>query len=90
MKIEKGNRMKKSIIGAVVLTVATSVFAAAEVVINLDYKGIDRQIKFQFNDFTEAVEFVKEKAEDKLESEGYCDPKINTITIRKVEIKGLN
>ncbi len=72
------------------ITLGNNARAAAEVSIKLDNHGLEREITFQFVDFTEAVEFLQSKAEDRLAETGQCDPRINRITITQKYIEGLD
>ena len=72
------------------LMVYASAYSGADVTVKLVQGDSESDIVFQFNDFTEAVEFLQDKMEEKLAQDGYCDPRISSIVVSKSYIPGMD
>lgn len=69
-----------------ILLLANFAFAGARLVIHLEDNGITETVVFQCGDLNECAERVQER----MESEGGCDPRVKKVVIETVHIPGID
>lgn len=78
--------MKKILLALITISLSQFALASARMIIHLEENQVTEKVIFQCGDLSECAERIQER----MESEGGCDPRVKKVEFETVNIPGMD
>lgn len=78
--------MKKILLTLITISLSQFIFASARMIIHLEENEVTEKVVFQCEDLNECAERIQER----MESEGGCDPRVKKVEFETMFIPGMD